>query len=122
MSVKVVTFFSISSIFIFIKPSSSWSLRRDVYDNGLDGSIGNLAYMKSNQIFGNPSNETGARVAEWNPLSSVNPEELGEYAEGDILFPSNFGRNGLKNGIARWPEGIIPYMMSPYFSKSTINE
>ncbi|XP_044007317.1 zinc metalloproteinase nas-13-like isoform X1 [Aphidius gifuensis] len=117
MSVKVIIFFQISSIFIFIKPSSSWPFfRRDVYDNGLDGSIGNLAYMKSNQIFGNPSNETGARVAGWSLSSSVNPEELGEYAEGDILFPPNFGRNGLKNGIARWPEGIIPYMMSPYFN------
>lgn len=72
--------------------------------------------MELNQIFGKPSNETGARVAGWSIRSSVNPEELGEYAEGDILFPPNFGRNGLRNGISRWPDGIIPYMLSPYFN------
>ncbi|XP_035719568.1 zinc metalloproteinase nas-13-like isoform X3 [Vespa mandarinia] len=48
---------------------------------------------------------------------SVNPEELGNYAEGDILFPLGMGRNGLKAENARWPNGIIPYMISPYFGK-----
>ncbi|KAL6428195.1 hypothetical protein ACFW04_008498 [Cataglyphis niger] len=46
----------------------------------------------------------------------VNPEELGEYVEGDILFPPITGRNGLTAVSARWPNGIIPFVISPYFN------
>jgi len=47
----------------------------------------------------------------------VNPEELGEYAEGDILFPPSIGRNALAAVSARWPNGIIPFVITPYFSE-----
>lgn len=62
----------------------------------------------------------GTAVSQWNPETAVNPEELGEYAQGDILFRSNnesLSRNGLKAASARWPKGVIPYEISPYFRK-----
>lgn len=43
--------------------------------------------------------------------SSVNPEELGPYIEGDILIPqtSVILKNGLLSRSSRWPNGIVPY-------------
>lgn len=65
--------------------------------------------------FGVPDEKTGAKVGDWSPSSSkVNPEELGEYLEGDILFP-NRAKNGLLAFSAKWDGGIVPYVISgPY--------
>lgn len=41
---------------------------------------------------------------------------MGEYAQGDILFPAENGRNGLKSESARWSNGIIPYVIEGSFS------
>lgn len=46
----------------------------------------------------------------------MNPEEMGEYAEGDILLP-NVARNGIKEETSRWPDGIIPYVIDGYYSE-----
>ena len=46
----------------------------------------------------------------------MNPEEMGGYAEGDILIPQ-YGRNGIRDQAARWPRGIIPYLIDSKFSK-----
>nr|CAD7571777.1 unnamed protein product [Timema californicum] len=46
----------------------------------------------------------------------VNPEELGEYLEGDILFPESLSRNGLRAERSRWPGGVVYYTLSPYFT------
>lgn len=59
----------------------------------------------------------GDHVAKWTPNSGVFPEELGEYAEGDILHPVSFTRNGLKAKSSRWTNKVIPYEISPYMSK-----
>lgn len=59
----------------------------------------------------------GDAVAKWNPDMETNPEELGEYAQGDILFPANTARNGLKAASTHWEKGIVPYEIGPYFSK-----
>lgn len=48
--------------------------------------------------------------------SGVNPEELGEYAEGDILFPASSLRNGLITPGLLWEDGIIPYEIKGHFS------
>ncbi|GJQ85906.1 hypothetical protein Trydic_g21761 [Trypoxylus dichotomus] len=66
-------------------------------------------------LFGSPNNETGEKVSEWNSKSSeVNPEELGEYLEGDILFPSKV-KNGLLAFSAKWDGGMVPYVIvGPY--------
>jgi len=70
-------------------------------------------------LFETPDTESGERVARWNSTSSLNPEELGRYAEGDILFPRKsepLSRNGLTLKSARWPKGIVPYVIAGRFS------
>jgi len=81
-----------------------------------DGLIAHLQHL-GEQLYGFPDNETGLKVAQWHENMDMNPEELGSYAEGDILFPPMLGRNGLKADSARWPNGIVPFMISPYFSE-----
>lgn len=69
-------------------------------------------------IFGEPSNETGKVVASYDPKTSgLNPEELGEYLEGDMLMPPNLARNGLVATSSHWPGGVIPFEISGYFGK-----
>lgn len=67
--------------------------------------------------FALPSEKTGVFVKDWDENSESNPEELGEYAEGDILFPNLAGRNGLKAESTRWPNAIIPYEINGAFGK-----
>ncbi|XP_067014870.2 zinc metalloproteinase nas-7 [Anabrus simplex] len=69
--------------------------------------------------FDDPNEETGDKVAQWNASSVVNPEELGEYAEGDILFP--MARNGLAAESTRWPDGKVYYQISPSFSQKDVD-
>ncbi|KAM0734297.1 Zinc metalloproteinase nas-8 [Formica fusca] len=99
----------------------AWPLtfrRRDVFDNVVDGPDGLIAHLRKfgRSLYGFPNNETGRRVAQWHKDMDVNPEELGEYVEGDILFPPITGRNGLAAVSARWPNSIIPFVISPYFN------
>ncbi|XP_012287980.1 zinc metalloproteinase nas-13 [Orussus abietinus] len=78
--------------------------------------IGRLSYIKG-ALYGEPKNSTGSKVDSWDEDSGMNPEELGEYAEGDILFQMQVGgRNGLRAESSRWPGGVIPYSISPQFS------
>ncbi|KAK9500343.1 hypothetical protein O3M35_001624 [Rhynocoris fuscipes] len=62
------------------------------------------------------------RYSRWNGRSSpeVNPEELGNYFEGDIIFPNNgiLPRNGIIGASSKWPHGIIPYVIDPIFSSA----
>ncbi|XP_011164234.2 zinc metalloproteinase nas-4 [Solenopsis invicta] len=76
------------------------------------------AYLNNfrRSFYGFPSNETGKKVAEWRKSMDVNPEELGEYMEGDILFPPITRRNGLRKIYAQWPNGVVPFIISPYFN------
>ncbi|XP_032691513.1 zinc metalloproteinase nas-4-like isoform X1 [Odontomachus brunneus] len=104
---------------LFVLTTSAWPFRRrDVFDNAVDDPDGLIAHLQhlGESLYGLPDNETGFKVAQWHENMDVNPEELGNYAEGDILFPPVFGRNGLKADSARWPNGVIPYMISPYFN------
>lgn len=71
-----------------------------------------------NKLFGTPDNETGRRVAEYNPeRDDINPEELGGYLEGDMLMPNALGRNGLTASASRWTGGIVPFEINGYFSE-----
>ncbi|XP_060533365.1 hatching enzyme 1.2-like [Cylas formicarius] len=73
-----------------------------------------LSYL-GDRLFKTPSEETGKIVENWNATSEYNPEELGEYAEGDIVFPKK-GRNGLIAEASRWKDGVIPYeIKGPYY-------
>ncbi|KAL2722617.1 zinc metalloproteinase nas-4-like isoform X1 [Vespula squamosa] len=108
------------AMMLLINSSFAWLYRRrDVFDNAVDSPGGLVSYLQhlGEALYGLPSNETGSKVANWHEGMPVNPEELGNYVEGDILFPLGMGRNGLKADAARWPNGIIPYMISPYFDE-----
>ncbi|XP_034236279.1 zinc metalloproteinase nas-4-like isoform X1 [Thrips palmi] len=75
-------------------------------------------------IYGEPSERTGELVKSFKPESGMNPEELGEYTQGDILFTNKgaanagLGRNGLKAPSARWPGAVVPFEISYGFSNS----
>jgi len=47
------------------------------------------------------------------------PIELGGQFEGDIILPShdNTHRNAVRDPAEKWPKAIIPYTISPWFSK-----
>ncbi|XP_046819695.1 zinc metalloproteinase nas-4-like [Vespa crabro] len=108
------------AMILLTSSSFGWPYRRrDVFDNAVDSPGGLVSHLQQfgEALYGLPNNETGSKVANWHEGMSVNPEELGNYAEGDILFPLEMGRNGLKAENARWPNGIIPYMISPYFDE-----
>lgn len=64
-----------------------------------------------------PDQETGVKVAQWTKESKVNPEELGNYLEGDIMVSASTILNGAKNKALRWPNGVIPYVIQGNFSK-----
>lgn len=116
--------FILSFSFVFLMVSASaWPFRRrDVFDNAVDSPHGVIAHLQhfGELLYRNPDNETGTIVANWHEGWDRNPEELGNYAEGDILFPPQLGKNGLKAEAARWPGGVVPYMISPYFGKREI--
>ncbi|GBP54866.1 Zinc metalloproteinase nas-14 [Eumeta japonica] len=80
-----------------------------------DGRI-DLSYLGSG-VFGQPSNDSGAALEQWSESSLMNPEEMGEYAEGDILIPTARGRNGINAESARWPDGIVPYVIEGHFNQ-----
>lgn len=109
------------TLFVLTSLTFAWPSfrRRDIFDNAVDSPGGLIAHLRSfgSSLYRFPSNETGLKVAQWREDMDVNPEELGEYVEGDILFPSNVGRNGLAAVSARWPNGVIPFIISPYFSE-----
>lgn len=62
------------------------------------------------RLFGEPSKDVGLEVENWKDNQrSGNPEELGSYLEGDILFPRGKSRNGMIAETYRWPDGRIPF-------------
>lgn len=69
-------------------------------------------------LYGEPDNKTGDIVAAYNPSeSNANPEELGNYLEGDMLMPRAMSRNGLTASTAKWPGGVVPYEIRGSFGK-----
>lgn len=99
----VFCMFSVVLTFVNSYPSST-NNRIDGDDDTID-----LAHLGP-KIFGEPNVETGLLVAQYNPnVDNVNPEELGNYAEGDMLMPHGLGRNGLLAQSSRWAGGIVPF-------------
>ncbi|KAJ8972151.1 hypothetical protein NQ314_000377 [Rhamnusium bicolor] len=82
-------------------------------ENSLEKSTVDLSYL-GERVFSQPNPETGKRLESWNETSAENPEEFGEYAEGDIVFPRR-GRNGLVAEGLHWKNGVIPYEISGHF-------
>lgn len=77
-----------------------------------------LSYL-GKSIYGNPSPSTGAKVAQLSSGSTVNPDELGDYAQGDIL------QGPVDDDIAYmpslWEGGVIPYVINSRFSEYIID-
>lgn len=117
MSVLVM----VSRVTAFILLTSRTFLTFPLQDeNSLDETIAiDLSYL-GEKVFVNPNPETGRRVEVWNETSLENPEELGEYAEGDIVFPK-MSRNGLIAMTFRWPNGVVPYEIGGYYSESDLD-
>ncbi|XP_011498434.1 PREDICTED: zinc metalloproteinase nas-13-like [Ceratosolen solmsi marchali] len=107
----------LASIFLLVahcsgRPSTSYHHQ---LDNPSD--TANLIENVEDRMFVAPSNATGVKVSQWHANMSVNPEELGEYLEGDIMLPNTFKRNGMRLESFRWPGGVVPYMISPFFNE-----
>jgi len=68
-----------------------------------------------------PDNESGTKVAQWNANMNMNPEELGNYLEGDIMVSESTSRNGAKDPNLRWPNRIIPYVIQGNFNNAQLN-
>ncbi|OXU27095.1 hypothetical protein TSAR_011712 [Trichomalopsis sarcophagae] len=125
MEQRAIVLRALCSVLLLSATSSAWPFyplyreSRDVFDNSVDSANGLIAHLShlEGQLYGLPDNQTGEKVAQWHEGMGVNPEELGEYAEGDILYPASMGRNGVKAETARWPGGVVPYMISPYFNE-----
>ncbi|XP_033322886.1 hatching enzyme 1.2 [Megalopta genalis] len=108
-------------VFVLLTSASAWPFqRRDILDNSVDSPEGVIAHLQhfGELLYQFPDNATGQIVANWHEGLDINPEELGSYAEGDILFPPQLGKNGLKAESARWPSGVVPYIISPYFNEN----
>lgn len=75
--------------------------------------------------FGQPDMQTGELLKNWQPTDNgSNPEELGSYMEGDILFPMNHStnsRNGMVAQSYRWPNAVIPYEIVGSFDARSMN-
>ncbi|XP_024880981.1 astacin-like metalloendopeptidase [Temnothorax curvispinosus] len=62
-----------------------------------------------------PEMETGDRVAHWKKEMKVNPEELGNYLEGDIMLTEDHQEH-----INYWPDVIIPTIFSGDFNQNEV--
>lgn len=70
------------------------------------------------KIYGKPDEANGETLRSFShDNNTVNPEELGNYAEGDILFVKSDARNGVKSPSKRWPNGRVPYKIAGHFSE-----
>lgn len=68
-------------------------------------------------IYGYPDEANGEVLRSLTADNLTNPEELGNYLEGDMLIVKSDGRNGLRATAKRWPNGRVPYKMGGGFSK-----
>lgn len=69
------------------------------------------------RIYGEPDENSGNNLRFVTPENITgNPEEMGNYAEGDILFLPSDLRNGVRAPSKRWPGGRVPYQMAGAFS------
>lgn len=112
LQTKVIRFFLISSVYRVVCgfPTDE---NNDVID------LSTYGYK-----FGQPDLNIGEKLKNWQPTDETNPEELGSYLEGDILFPTNQStnsRNGMVSQSYRWSNAIIPYEITGSFDSRSLN-
>lgn len=82
---------------------------RDSLENNVNGLENQL------RIVIHPDLSVGPKVENYDDRSSLeNPEELGNYFEGDIILQQN-GKNGLVKDVYRWYNGVIPFEIKGTF-------
>lgn len=111
-----------SFVFIFIICYLIYRVECDFSSEGSDDDLIDLSGYDLR--FGQPDMKTGDVVKQWQPSDNTNPEELGNYMEGDILFPRNRStnsRNGLVGQSYRWSNGVIPYEIQGNFDSRSLN-
>lgn len=54
---------------------------------------------------------------EWTPESLVNPDELGNLYQGDIMLPLPLTKNGILDESYRWPGGVVAYEFNNEYSE-----
>ncbi|XP_052863721.1 zinc metalloproteinase nas-4-like [Anopheles cruzii] len=80
----------------------------------------NLSHLGS-ALYGKPDEATGKRVAQFNSSTDIgNVEELGSYLQGDILVDRPKGRNGLANTATRWPNAMVPVVITGSFDAAGV--
>ncbi|XP_011705859.1 PREDICTED: zinc metalloproteinase nas-4-like, partial [Wasmannia auropunctata] len=67
-----------------------------------------------------PDLETGAKVAQWTKEMKMNPEELGNYFEGDIMISNITTINGDRRA-QRWNNGVVPFEINGRFNQDQMN-
>ncbi|KAK0159205.1 hypothetical protein PV328_010116 [Microctonus aethiopoides] len=116
--VAVLIYFVFSETNVFSSAKKIKKFHRNYPSHSASNNISykiNLNYL-GNSIYGFPTENSGARVAQWNKNLGVNPEELGDYAEGDILFSTPTTKSALAPEYYRWPGGRVPYVITGYFT------
>lgn len=110
--IPAVLLLQITAFYTTIYAVSSLSNSIDDNDDVID-----LSHLGPN-IYGDPDNRTGEIIAAYNSEESeLNPEELGNYFEGDILMPKTMTRIGLLASSAKWPNGVIPFEIRGHFGR-----
>ncbi|XP_048482543.1 protein SpAN [Plutella xylostella] len=103
----------------FVSVGICWPLVEDNYldeGNSVDGDgVIDLSTLGP-EAFREPDEKSGEALSNWTTTSEVNPEETGEYLEGDILMPRGSLRNGMRDQSYRWQDGIVPYVIEGYYS------
>ncbi|XP_071055288.1 hatching enzyme 1.2-like [Onthophagus taurus] len=62
-----------------------------------------------------PNLRSGSVINSWNDSWEVNPDELGNYFQGDIITTTTNLRSITRNESLRWPYGIVPFVIAgPY--------
>lgn len=73
------------------------------------------------RIYGEPDEANGEKLKYLTAENMTgNPEEMGSYAEGDILHLPSDLRNGVRAPAKRWPNGRVPYKLAGFFSESEL--
>lgn len=105
-------------MYLIVRIANCVPIGEDNDDDEID-----LSYY-GEKIFGLPTSKSGEMLKEWKPSNNNNPEEFGEYLEGDILMPvnqSDKARNGMMAQSYRWPNAVIPYEFRGTFDTRSMN-
>lgn len=111
---KISLYLAIIGVSAILLIAPSWAA--PTKDKDVDEEI-DLSYL-GETIYGYPDEESGDALRYMTPENITgNPEELGNYAEGDILFVNSDLRNGVRAPSKKWPNARVPYKLDGAFSE-----